>query len=54
MTYSNIPPKDVRLVFECEDCGKEQRDDVSNVTYNGAPMCCAEEMMLSHAEVTIE
>jgi hypothetical protein len=51
LKFDNIQPKDVKLVFECEDCGKKQTDDVSNVTYNGAPMCCDEEMTLSHVEV---
>lgn len=51
--FSNVPLSDIRLVFTCEDCDRKKTDDVSNVTYNGAPMCCNIEMMLSHGEVKI-
>lgn len=52
--FDNIPPSDVEVVFECEDCNKKETDYVSNITYNGAPICCnGEEMMLSHCKVKI-
>ena len=51
--FNDIPPSNVTLVFECEDCESKIKDDVSNITYNGAPMCCGAEMLLSHCEVNI-
>lgn len=53
--FKNVPPSDIILVFECEDCNIIEKDDVSNVAYNGAPICskCNNVMMLSHGEVKV-
>ena len=54
--FRNVSPKDITLVFECDDCKEKETDDPSNVVYSGAPICpkCLEEMSLSRAEVLIK
>ena len=48
-----LQPKDVILVFECDDCNEIQKEMASVAVYNGAPLCpkCENIMELSHAEV---
>ena len=42
----------VEVVFECDKCTKKEKDIISNVAYNGPPMCCEEEMSMSHCEIS--
>jgi hypothetical protein len=51
-----LQPKDVILVFECEDCDNIEKEMASVAVYNGPPLCekCKNIMDFSHGEVPID
>jgi hypothetical protein len=44
---------DTNVFFECDECNKKESCNVSEATYNGAPMClrCNTEMEMTHVEI---
>lgn len=50
---TTVDANDITCVFSCDDCKKETKDSVSNIAYDGAPICCGSVMELSHAIVDL-
>ncbi len=52
---TTVDPKDITCVFSCEDCEKEEKESVSTIAYDGAPVCtnCDVIMELDHVIVEV-
>jgi len=53
LTKKNLPVKSVVVVFECEDCGKTKKLDLSVAIYN-SPQCCSMPMQIIHTIVEVD
>ena len=36
---TTVGPDEVTCVFSCEECDKEEKETISNIACDGAPMC---------------
>lgn len=49
-----LPVRDVVVVFECEECEKTRKIDLSVLTYSGPPECCSMPMQIDYCIINID